>query len=290
MNIKIRQMKREDVEICGRICYAAFKNIADCHNFPPDLPSPEFAVEIAESFFANPQIYGVVAENDAGEIVGSNYLWEYDEIRAVGPVSVDPNKQAKGAGRRLMEAVLERGTSSEGIRLVQDAFNTASMSLYASQNFDVKEPLVMIAGAIKGELPEGTQVRPIQAEDYEQCAELCRRIHGIERTGELKNTPPFLTSYVALRDGRVTAYASAPHLWAMNHAVAETLEDMQAVLTGAGNLSGENQPLSFLLPTRQTDLFRWCLKQKMQVVKPSTLMSMGKYTEPRGYFLPSVGY
>jgi hypothetical protein len=154
----------------------------------------------------------------------------------------------------------------------------------------VKEPLVMIAGAIKGELPDGTQVRPIQAEDYDGCAELCRKIHGIERTGELKNTPPFLTSFVAIRDGRVTAYASAPHLWAMNHAVAETLEDMQAVLTGAGNLSPEDQPLSFLLPTRQTDLFRWCLKQKMRVVKPSTLMSMGKYTEPRGYFLSSVGY
>jgi len=92
-----------------------------------------------------------------------------------------------------------------------------------------------------------------------------------------------------LRDGRVTAYASAPRFWALNYAVAETLEDMQAVLTGAGNLSGE-QPLSFLLPTRQTDLFRWCLKQKMRVVKPSTLMSMGRYIEPRGYFLPSVGY
>lgn len=289
MNIKIRPMRAEDVPECGRICYEAFKNLADCHNFPPDLPSAEFAVQIAESFFANPQIYGIVAENEDGEIVGSNYLWEYDEIRAVGPVSVDPNRQAKGAGRKLMEAVIERGRDAAGIRLVQDAFNTASMSLYASQGFDVKEPLVMIAGAIRGELPEGVEVRPIREEDYAGCAELCRKIHGIERTGELKNTPPFLTSFVALRDGRVTAYASAPHFWGLNYAVAETLEDMQALLTGAGNLSGE-QPLSFLLPTRQADLFRWCLKQKMRVVKPSTLMSTGKYTEPRGYFLPSVGY
>ena len=289
MNITIRPMKQEDVETCGRICYEAFKNLTDCHGFPPDLPSPEFSVQLAQSFFANPHIYSIVAENEDGEIVGSNYLWEYDEIRAVGPISVDPHRQSKGAGRKLMEAVIERGRDAAGIRLVQDAFNTASMSLYASQGFDVKEPLVMIAGAIRGGVPAGTEVRPIRAEDYAGCAELCRKIHGIERTGDLKNTPPFLTSFVAVRDGRITAYASAPHFWALNYAVAETEEDMQGVLMGAGNLSN-GEPLSFLLPTRQTDLFRWCLKQGMRVVKPSTLMSMGKYEEPRGCFLPSVGY
>jgi predicted N-acetyltransferase YhbS len=289
MNIKIRQMTREDVETCGRICFEAFKHLADRHRFPPDFPSPEFSVQIATSFFANPQVYSIVAENEDGEIVGSNYLWEYDAIRAVGPVSVDPNTQAKGAGRQLMEAVMEHGAGSEGIRLVQDAFNTASMSLYAKLGFDVKEPLVMIAGVVKGEVPAGVEVRPIRAADLEQCAALCRKTHGIERTNELKNTPPFLTSFVAVREGRVTAYASAPHFWALNHGVAESEEDMQAVLTGAGNLS-DGQPLTFLLPTRQTNLFRWCLKQGMRVMKPSTLMSTGRYEEPRGCFLPSVGY
>ena len=188
-----------------------------------------------------------------------------------------------------MEAVLERGAGSEGIRLVQDAFNTASMSLYAKLGFDVKEPVVMVAGVVKGEVPAGVEVRPICATDFEQCADLCRKTHGIERTNELKSTPPFLTSFVAVREGRVTAYASAPHFWALNHGVAESEEDMQAVLTGAGNLS-DGQPLSFLLPTRQTNLFRWCLKQGMRVIKPSTLMSTGRYEEPRGCFLPSVGY
>jgi predicted N-acetyltransferase YhbS len=289
VNIKIRLMTQEDVETCGRVCFEAFKHLGDRHHFPPDFPSPEFSVQIAASFFANPQVYSIVAENEDGEIVGSNYLWEYDAIRAVGPVSVDPKTQAKGAGRKLMEAVMEHGAGSEGIRLVQDAFNTASMSLYAKLGFDVKEPLVMIAGVVKGDIPAGVEVRPIREEDVGPCAELCRKTHGIERTNELKNTPPFLTSFVAVREGRVTAYASAPHFWALNHAVAESEEDMQAVLTGAGNLR-DGQPLSFLLPTRQTNLFRWCLKHGMRVMKPSTLMSTGRYEEPRGCFLPSVGY
>jgi hypothetical protein len=45
-----------------------------------------------------------------------------------------------------------------------------------------------------------------------------------------------------------------------------------------------------LLPTRQADLFRWCLKNGMRVLKPMTLMTMGEYHEPRGSYLPSVGY
>ncbi len=288
MNIQIRSMKQEDAETCGRICYKAFKTVADRHNFRPDFPRPEFAIQLAQFFIANPQVFGVVAESD-GRIVGSNYLWEYDAIRAVGPITVDPKIQSKGTGRKLMEAVIERGQGSEGIRLVQDSYNMASLSLYASLGFEVKEPLVMIEGELKGDLPSRIEVRPIKEEDFGECAELCRKVHGFERTGELKNIPPFLTSFVAVSEGRVIAYASAPHFWALNHAVAESEEDMQALLTGVGNLSNR-QPISFLLPTRQTNLFRWCLRKGMRAVKPMTLMAMGEYQEPRGCYLPSVGY
>jgi len=287
--ITIRPMKQEDVETCGHICYEAFKSLADRHNFRPDFPSPEFAIQIAQSFQANPHVYSIVAENEDGKLIGSNYLWEYDAIRAVGPVSVDPQKQSKGAGRELMEAVMARGAGSDGIRLVQDSFNLTSMSLYTSLGFAVKEPLVLVEGVIKGKVPPRIEVRLLQDADTEQCTKLCRRVYGIARTNELKNTPPGLPSFVAVRDGHISAYASAPHLWAMNYAVAETEEDMQAVLTGASNLSG-GQSISFLLPTRQTDLFRWCLERGMRVVKPSTLMSVGAYERPRGSFLPSVGY
>jgi predicted N-acetyltransferase YhbS len=288
MSVQIRSMKQEDVETCGRICYEAFKDIAGRHNFSPDFPAPEAAIQLAQAFFASPEVYGVVAESD-GRIVGSNYLWEYDAIRAVGPITVDPSIQSKGAGRKLMEAVIERGSGSKGIRLVQDSFNMASLSLYAGLGFDVKEPLVLIEGELKGDLPSDIEVRSIKEEDFGECAELCRKTHGFDRTGELKNTPPFLKSFVAVRDGRITAYASAPHFWALNYAVAESEEDMQALLTGAGNLS-DGQPISFLLPTRQADLFRWCLKKGMRTNKPMTLMAIGEYEEPHTCYLPSVGY
>jgi hypothetical protein len=99
---------------------------------------------------------------------------------------------------------------------------------------------------------------------------------------------PVLKPFVAVRDGRVTAYASAPNFWPFGHAVAEGEEDMRALLAGAAAQTGE--PLSFLLPTRQAGLFRWCLSRGLRVVKTMTLMSMGEYVEPRGSYLTSVLY
>ncbi|HET9479935.1 MAG TPA: GNAT family N-acetyltransferase [Pyrinomonadaceae bacterium] len=287
MTIQIRLMQPEDVETCGRICYEAFKGIAEKHNFRPDFPAPEVAIEVMRMFQERTGVFSIVAESD-GQVIGSNHLGEYDAIRSVGPITIDPIAQAKGTGRMLMEAVIERGQGAPGIRLVQDSFNVASLSLYASVGFDVREPLVMIEGFVKGDVPAGFEVRPLEKADYESCAELCRSVHGFDRLNELTHTPPMPHPFVAVRDGHITAYISAPQFWPLSHAVAETEQDMRALLLGAGNQCEE--PFSFLLPTRQAALFRWLLKNGMRVVKPMTLMSMGEYHEPRGCYLPSVGY
>ena len=280
-------MQPEDVEACGRICYEAFTGIAERHNFRKDFPSAEMAIELMRNMLANRRVFNVVAESD-GEVIGSNHLMQHDAIAAVGPITVDPNAQAKGAGRLLMQAVIDHGKDHAGIRLLQDSFNMASLSLYASLGFDVREPLVLIEGSVKGELPPQYEVRPIREDDYDACAELCRSIHGFDRLNELKNTPPAPHPFVVVRDRRVTGYISAPLFWPVNHAEAETEEDMRALLIGVGNQCPE--PLSLILPTRQATLFRWCLKNGMKAIKPMTLMSMGEYHEPRGCYLPSVGY
>ncbi|MCA1578020.1 MAG: GNAT family N-acetyltransferase [Acidobacteria bacterium] len=287
MTIQIRPMQPEDVETCGRICYEAFKGIAERHNFRKDFPSPELAIGLTQHLLADPGVFNVVAESE-GQVIGSNHLQEHDAIAGVGPITIEPDAQAKGVGRMLMQAVIERGKNHAGIRLLQDSFNMASLSLYASLGFDVREPVVIIEGAPRGEIPAGYEVRPIREEDYDACAEVCRSVHGFDRLNELKHTPPAPNPFVALRGGRLTAYISAPQFWPLNHAVAETEEDMLALLIGVSNQCTE--PLSVLLPTRQATLFRWCLKNGMRAVKPMTLMSMGEYHAPRGCYLPSVGY
>lgn len=287
MSVRLRPAAPEDAEECGRIIHEAFRGIAERHNFPSDFKAAEDGRNLAASFLANPSVYGVVAE-DEGRVVGSNFLWEYDEVRAVGPVTVDPATQARGVGRLLMRDVIERGRGAAGVRLVQDSFNSASLALYSSLGFDVREPLVLVVGELKAETPGGYEVRPMTGEDHAACADLCRRVVGFGRANELRATAPMLAPFVALRAGRVAAYASGPNTWPLNHGAAETDEDMQALLAGAARLSAA--PLSFILPVRQANLFRWCLANGLRVVKPMNLMSMGEYRDPRGAYLPSVGY
>ncbi len=287
MEVKIRPARPEDTDACGRIIYEAFKGIAERHSFRPDFPSADAAAQLAHHFINDPAVFGVVAES-GGRVVGSNFLSEWDAVRSVGPITVDPRLQARGTGRRLMEAIVERGLGAASVRLVQDSFNTASLSLYASLGFEVKEPLALIEGSPAGEPAAGYEVRPMREEDLGAVAELGRKVHGFERTGELKSLAPIINPFVALRGGRVTAYASAPGFWPLNHAVAEGDEDIKALLAGAATATGA--PLSLLLPTRQAALFRWCLSVGLRVAKPMTLMAMGEYHEPHGSFHPSVGY
>jgi len=122
VNIAIRPAAPADAETCGRIIYETFKSIAERHGFPPHFPTVEMAIQRATFCISHPSIFGVVAEGE-GQIIGSNFLDERDPIRGLGPITVDPQVQVRGIGRRLMGAVLERARGAIGVRLVQDTFN-----------------------------------------------------------------------------------------------------------------------------------------------------------------------
>jgi GNAT superfamily N-acetyltransferase len=286
MDVRIRPANPADVEACGRIIYEAFNHIAEQHRFPPDFPTVEAATQLSGLFINHPAIFGIVAERE-GEVVGSNFLDERDPIRGLGPITVDPRAQARGIGRRLMKAVLERGRDAVGIRLLQDSFNTRS-SLYASLGFDVKEPILLMTGTTRSKPSSEVEVRPLQADDLQACAALYTTVLGFERTRELTDALKLFSPIVALRQGRVTAYASTATFWPLNHGVAETDADMRELLLGAATLTSE--ALAFLLPIRQADFLRWCLGEGLRVVKPMTLMAMGEYREPQGCYFVSVLY
>jgi predicted N-acetyltransferase YhbS len=288
--LELRKPTPADAPELARILVDAFGGIARQHNFPLDFPDPAMAGRLLEFFIHHPKGVSFVAEEN-GRILGSNFLDRRDVIAAVGPITVDPNAQAKGVGRRLMQAVIEAGREHRGLRLVQDAFNTTSMSLYTSLGFDAREPLALLHGKPKHppELTGGAGAGPMREDDLPSCADLCRRVHGgIDRTNELRDAIQMFRPMVLTRGGRVVAYASAPTFWFLNHGVAETREDLQQLLAAAGAVNEE--PLMLLLPSRQADLFRWCLAEGLRMVKPMTLMSMREYHEPKGAWYPSVGY
>ena len=74
MALTLRPGTPADAPACGEICYRAFAAIAQQHNFPPDLPSPEVGVGLASALLSRDDVYSVVAESD-GRVLGSNFLW-----------------------------------------------------------------------------------------------------------------------------------------------------------------------------------------------------------------------
>ncbi len=285
MDITIREGTPADAEICGRICYDAFKTISEAHGFASDFPAPEVPIGLLTSMLANPKFYGVVAEID-GRVVGSNFLDERNSIAGVGPITVDPAVQNRDVGRLLMDAVHNRAAANNfaGVRLIQAGFHTRSLALYAKLGYDVREHLACMQGNALNVAIEGHVVRPATEVDIDACNRVCRQIHGHERDGELGDAIARGTATVVEHDGRITGYATIVGFF--GHAIGETNADLKALIGAAKEFAGPG----FLLPTRNGELFRWCLRNGLRVMQPMTLMSRGLYNEPAGAFLPSILY
>jgi predicted N-acetyltransferase YhbS len=284
MTFNVRPGRPEDAPACGKICYEAFKTIAESHNFPADFESAEAAARLMAAILGKPGVYSVVAESD-GRILGSNFLWE-DMIAGVGPITVDPAVQNASIGRRLMQDVLDYALRKgmPGVRLVQAAYHNRSLSLYTKLGFVVREPLAIMQGSPLDEKIPGYDVRRAGEQDLESCSALCSRIHGHARRKEIAEAIRQSTATVVVRSGRITGYATL--IGFFGHAAAEANDDMKALIAAAPAFAGPG----FLLPSRNAELFRWCLEKELRVVQPMTLMSVGLYNEPAGSFLPSILY
>lgn len=283
MDATFRAAKPEDAEACGQICYRAFTKIAEQHNFPPDWPSPDVATGFLGEMLSHPGFYGVVAEAD-GRIVGSNFLDERASVVGLGPITVDPDVQDSKIGRKLMAHALDRARSQgrPSVRLVQAAYHNRSLCLYAKLGFELREPLSCMQGTPLDEKIPGHDVRPATDADLNACNDLCRSVHGYNRSLELADAIEKGTATVVEHEGKITGYATM--IGFPGYAVGRSNADLKALIAAAPEFAGPG----FLLPTRNGELFRWCLDQGLRVTQLMTYMSTGLYNEPQGAYLPSI--
>jgi hypothetical protein len=217
-------------------------------------------------------------------VVGSNFIDERSIIAGIGPITVDPAVQDRAIGRELMKHVLARVTERRfpGVRLVQGAYHNRSLSLYTKLGFVAREPVSVIQGQPLGVEFPGYALRQAKIDDLDACNKLCLRVHGHDRGGELHDAIKHGTATIIERSGRITGYATAVAFF--GHAVGETNEELKALIGATKEFLGPG----FLLPTRNSELLRWCLEHGLRIVQPMTLMSIGLYNEPAGAFLPSI--
>lgn len=284
-SLQLRSATTQDVLDCGRVCYRAFSAVAERHAFPRDFAEVGAALDLISQLVANPRFFSVVAERD-GTVVGSNFLDQRASIFSVGPVTVEPDVQDHGIGGALMAAVLDESArrQARGVRLVQVAYNTRSLSLYARLGFDVREPLAVLQGPAIARARPGFDIRPATREDVPACDALCVGVHGHDRSGELREAVDRGAASVVTQHGRITAYSTG--IGFTGYSVAETDEALTALIAAAPHFAGPG----FLMPLRNTALLRWCLGHGLRVVYVANLMTVGYYREPRGAYLASIGY
>jgi GNAT superfamily N-acetyltransferase len=281
----------DDAKDVGKIIFDAFSGIADRHGFPREFPTVDIGIDVASYFLSNPGFYSVVAEDTKGnsnKVVGSNFLDERSNIVAgVGPITIDPNFQDKGVGRQLMSNVMERSRSKNypAIRLLQAAYHNRSLALYTRLGFDVREPISTLQGKPISEVISGRSVRVATESDLETCNAICRAIHGHDRNGELRDSIKQGIAKVVLHGDKITGYTSG--LTYFNHSVGFTNDDLKALIASATDCYGGP---GILIPTRNANLFRWCLDNGLRLVHQLTLMTVGMYNEPAGSYIPSILY
>jgi len=285
MQLRVRRAKPEDARELGRICYDAFKLIGEQHGFASDFPSMDSAIGLVAALIVHPGFYAVAGEVN-GRLVGSNFLDERSPIAGIGPITIDPAQQDQAAGRQLMQAVLERAQEKRfpGVRLVQAAFHNRSMALYTKLGFQVRELLSCLYGEPPHVAIDGCRVRPATAADLPDCNRLCLAVHGHDRAGELSDAVRGGTAQVVERGGEITGYVST--LGFSGHAVGAANDDVKALIGAAQELPWPG----ILLPSRNHELFTWCLNHGLRVMQPLTLMTIGLYNEPVGAYLPSILY
>jgi len=289
--LRLRPGTINDAPEVGKIIFDAFSQIADKHGFPREFPTVDIGINVACSFLSNPGFYSVVAEDiegDGNKVIGSNFLDERSNMVAgVGPITIDPKFQNKGAGRQLMNNVIERARNKNypAIRLLQASYHNRSLALYTRLGFDVKEPISTLQGKPISAVIPGRSVRVATESDLESCNAVCRSIHGHDRNGELKDSIKQGIAKVVLHGEKITGYTSG--LTYFNHSVGFTNDDLKALIASETDCYGGP---GILIPSRNAELFRWCLNNDLRLVHQLTLMTTGMYNEPVGYYMPSILY
>lgn len=290
MSLKFRPGNRDDAYKVGTIISNAFSTIAQKHGFPSDFPSIDIAKDAAMSLLSNPNFYSVIAEEDS-EVIGINFLDERsNKVAGIGPLAVDPKSQNKGVGRQLMIDTMQRARDKKfaGMRLLQASYHNRSLALYASLGFETREPISTMQGEPIQAAILGRTVRTASIEDIDYCNDICKQIHGHDRNGEIIDSIQQGKAKVVIHSGKITGYTCGLDFF--NHSVGLTNDDLKVLIASVATDNGNYGGSGILIPTRNTQLFHWCLNNGLKLVQQLLLMTVGMYNEPAGSYMPSISY
>ena len=176
-----------------------------------------------------------------------------------------------------------------GIRLLQASYHNRSLALYASLGFKTREPISTMQGKpIQVATPGRTVLISPTIDDVDYCNDICQQIHGHDRNGEIIDSIKQGNAKVVIHLGKISGYTCGLDFF--NHSVGLTNDDLKALIASVATDDGNYGGSGILIPTRNTQLFHWCLNNGLKLVQQLLLMTVGMYNEPDGSYMPSILY
>ena len=234
--------------------------------------------QLTNNFIAHPAIWGVVAEAE-GRIVGSNFVDERGTIHGVGPITVDPEAQGRGVGRRLMEAVMERSRGSRASASSRTPSTSVPLALCLARlrGQGAGCPDQREAEERSGGRHRGAPARGGRSPAVREPVPHGPRLRAHERAARRYPGPGLLA---LRRRPRRTHHRLCHDPDLLPGGIRRRRDRGRHARLDPGRCAAVEQPASFLLPTRQAGLFRWCLGEGLRAIKPVTYMAIGEYREP----------
>lgn len=180
---------------------------------------------------------GIVAVDGIGRVFGSAMWFPHGEdFATVGLVITTPRAQAHGAGRWLMDQVMER---CEGRNLSLNA-TKAAFPLYASMNFQTEATVYLHQGTVSGlpdiGAPNGV-LSELPATRVDEVLGFDTQAFGTDRSRMLALLAEVSVTCVLERDGEIVGYAMR-HEFGRGHVIGPVvaLNDEDAIQLVAWHL------------------------------------------------------
>ncbi len=188
--MKIRKMTAGDRHPVAELIYASINTWYQLRGLPQIFRGGPAVTEIfCDVYDVLDPGCGIVAENAAtGQLMGSCFYHPRAEHVSLGIMNVHPNYFGQGAGRALLQYVIDYTDQNgyKALRLVQSAMNLDSFSLYNKAGFVPRHSyqdmmLTVPAGGMGGSPAGAENVRDAKPDDVKAIAALEMDVSGITR-------------------------------------------------------------------------------------------------------------
>jgi GNAT superfamily N-acetyltransferase len=189
---------------------------------------------------ASPACRVFVADDDAGNAIGTAVLTIHGAVAWIGTIWVAPTARGSGIGSDLTGTTVD-AAGAAGCRTLLLVATDAGRPMYERLGFSIQtwyRTMEMPSGSRQGQAgPPEPGIRPFRAEDLPSLVALDRAATGEDRTVNLEQLASPGGTRVLERDGVIAGFvARAP--WGGGATIAPRVDDAMAVLD-ARRLAGE---------------------------------------------------